>query len=179
LNEIEGLRLIDLVRAAYPDFNRMTKNTNRSGLSLAFAVVSLVLLCLAPAAAAGDLPDRTLTPGAVLTSDVGTICRPGYAKSVRHVRGKDKHAVYREYGIARHRPGEYEVDHLISLELGGSNDIRNLWPESYQTKPWNAHVKDKIENRLHLLVCAGRLDIREAQRGIATDWIAAYKRFLK
>ena len=56
---------------------------------------------------------------------------PSYAHSVRNVSAATKRAVYAEYGIASHQPGKYEVDHLISLELGGSNDIRNLWPESY------------------------------------------------
>jgi hypothetical protein len=103
---------------------------------------------------------------------------PGYAKSVRHVSGKVKAQVYAEYGIVSHRSGEYEVDHLISLELGGSNDIKNLWPESYQSEPWNAHVKDKLEDRLHSLVCAGRMSLEEAQRAIARDWIAAYLQWI-
>ena len=50
------------------------------------------------------------------------------------------------------------VTRLISLELGGSNSIRNLWPESYRTEPWNARTKDTLENRLHELVCSGKLD---------------------
>jgi hypothetical protein len=128
---------------------------------------------------AGDLPDPGLTPGAVLTTDVSKVCEPGYSKSVRHVSGKVKAKVYREYEVRTHRSGEYEIDHLVSLELGGSNDITNLWPESYETTPWNAHVKDKLENKLHELICSGQLDIREAQKAMATDWIAAYKRYVR
>jgi hypothetical protein len=63
------------------------------------------------------------------------------------------------------------------LELGGSNSIKNLWPESYRTV-WNARVKDRLENRLHELVCSGQLDLATAQREIATDWIAAYKKYV-
>jgi hypothetical protein len=100
------------------------------------------------------------------------------AKSVRHVSGKVKAAVYREYRIVHHASGEYEVDHLISLELGGSNDIRNLWPESYRTEPWNAHVKDKLEDRLHALVCAGKMSLPDAQKAIAGDWKSAYRRWV-
>src|SRR6202047_21312 len=87
-----------------------------------------------------------------------------------------KREVYREYGITSHGPGDYEVDHLISLELGGSNSIKNLWPQSYVTKPWNAHVKDALENRLHAMVCAGKMSLKDAQMQISGDWIACYKR---
>jgi hypothetical protein len=138
----------------------------------------LAAAALSTPVVAGDLPDPTLTPGAVLTTDAAAVCTPGYAKSVRHVSGKVKAAVYREYGIAHHASGEYEVDHLISLELGGSNDIGNLWPQSYRTEPWNAHVKDKLEDRLHALVCAGKMSLPEAQKAIAGDWISAYRRWV-
>ena len=69
------------------------------------------------------------------------------------------------------------MDHLISLELGGSNSIRNLWPESRRTQPWNAWVKDALENKLHRMVCTGQLDLKVAQHDIATNWIAAYKKY--
>jgi hypothetical protein len=88
-----------------------------------------------------------------------------------------KRQAYSEYGIASHRPGDYEVDHLISLELGGSNSLRNLWPQSYRTRPWNAHVKDRLENELHAEVCAGKIPLKTAQRDIARNWIAAYKKY--
>ena len=103
------------------------------------------------------------------------VCTPGYTKKVRNVPSSLKKQVYAEYGIASRRPGQYEVDHLISLELGGSNSIKNLWPESYVTQPWNAHVKDQLENALHDDICAGRISLQQAQQEIATDWIAAYK----
>jgi hypothetical protein len=136
------------------------------------------LTAFAGTGTAGDLPDSALTPGAVLTRDAVAVCTPGYAKSVRHVSGKVKAAVYREYGIAHHASGEYEVAHLISLELGGSNDIRNLCPQSYRTEPRNAHVKDKLEDRLHALVCAGKMSLPDAQKETAGDWISAYKRWV-
>ena len=70
----------------------------------------------------------------------------------------------------------YEVDHLISLELGGSNSVRNLWPEPYDIH-WNAHVKDALENRLHSLVCDGTVSMETAQKAISTNWINAYKTY--
>lgn len=122
------------------------------------------------------LPDPKMTPGATLPVTTGDICVSGYSKKVRNVPADVKQQVYTEYGIASHAPGEYEVDHLISLELGGSNSIKNLWPQSYVTQPWNAHVKDKLENELHAEVCAGKIDLPTAQHEIATDWIASYKK---
>jgi hypothetical protein len=64
------------------------------------------------------------------------------------------------------------------LELGGSNSIRNLWPESYKTQSWNAYAKDALEDRLHKLVITGQLTLPTAQSEIASDWIAAYKKYL-
>jgi hypothetical protein len=124
------------------------------------------------------LPNPRLTPGDVLPVTKEDICVPGYSQKVRDVPEKLKEEVYKLYGIRSHKPREYEVDHLISLELGGSNSIKNLWPESYETEPWNAKVKDVLENRLHKLVCEGRLALKTAQREEATDWIGAYKKYV-
>lgn len=75
------------------------------------------------------------------------------------------------------RGSEYEVDFLITPGLGGAEDVRNLWLEPYSSTVWNAHVKDALEDRLHELVCSGNLDLATAQHEIATDWIAAYKKY--
>jgi hypothetical protein len=121
-------------------------------------------------------PDLAITPGAVLPVSTADVCTPGYSEKVRDVPEKVKRQAYAEYGITRRRPREFEVDHLISLELGGSNSLKNLWPESYLSHPWNAHIKDQLENALHDDVCSGRVALPVAQKEIAMDWIAAYKR---
>ncbi len=121
------------------------------------------------------LPNSQMTPGDTLDVTVADIAVPGYTKKVRNVPSSVKKQVYAEYGIASRLPKEYEVDHLISLELGGSNSVRNLWPQSYQTQPWNAYVKDELENELHRLVVSGQMDLPTAQHMIATNWIAAYQ----
>ena len=86
--------------------------------------------------------------------------------------------MYREYGITSREPGEYEIDHVISLELGGSNSIRNLFPESYRTQPLNAHIKDRLENRLHALTCSGKITMQEAQQATTSNWTVAYEKHL-
>ncbi len=124
------------------------------------------------------LPDPAMTPGDVLTTDATAVCQPGYAKSVRNVPQSVKNQVYRQYGVTSRQPHEYEIDHLISLQLGGSNSIRNLWPQSFVTQPLNAYVKDRVENKLHKLVCAGKLPLEQAQQEIARNWIDAYQKYI-
>ncbi len=119
----------------------------------------------------GALPDAACTPGAVFPNVTKEqICKPGYARSVRNVPDSEKNQVYAEYGIAHHKAGEYEVDHLVSLELGGSNEIANLWPEAASPTP-GFHQKDRFENYLHDQVCSGAISLEEAQRRIATNWL--------
>lgn len=124
------------------------------------------------------VPDSKLTPGDALDVTRDDICVPGYSKKVRNVPQAIKELAYREYGITSRQPREYEVDHLISLELGGSNSIKNLWPESFITEPLNAHIKDRLENKLHEMICSGQIDIKVAQHEIAADWIAAYRKYV-
>ncbi len=125
------------------------------------------------------LPDSACTPGALLaTGTKDAICKSGYAKSVRNVPDSVKNQVYAEYGIKSHTPGQYEVDHLVSLELGGSNEIANLWPELASPKP-GFHEKDKVENYLHSQVCSGAISLQQAQQEIATNWLAVYDQMPK
>jgi hypothetical protein len=126
--------------------------------------------------ARGALPDRACTPGAVFAfATTREICVPGYSSSVRNVPASEKRAAYAEYGIAAHRRGQYEVDHLISLELGGSNAIANLWPEAAAPRP-GFHQKDAVENFLHGQVCSGAMTLAAAQRIIAVNWLVEYRK---
>jgi hypothetical protein len=123
-----------------------------------------------------DYPDPSLTPGVTFAVGVTRICVSGYASSVRNVSDAEKGAVYVRYGIVW-VSYQHEVDHLISLELGGSNAIGNLWPEPYAGR-WGARTKDVLENRLHDMVCAGELALAAAQHQEATDWVTAYRRYV-
>lgn len=123
-----------------------------------------------------SLPDKFCTPGEAIpgvTKD--QICTPGYAKSVRNVSEEEKQEVFKEYGIVDHPKGEYEVDHLISLELGGSNALGNLWPEPSEPRP-GFHEKDKVENYLHSQVCSEIISLDEAQKEIRQNWLEIYQR---
>jgi anti-sigma factor RsiW len=125
---------------------------------------------------ASALPRRRLTPGAIKAIRMDELCRQGDLSDDPPVNISLEQRVLAEYGVpvaARHG---YQLDYLITPELGGSDDIRNLWPEPYSSTSWNAHVKDALEDHLHDMVCQGKLPLATAQEEIATDWIAAYKR---
>jgi hypothetical protein len=125
------------------------------------------------------LPDSACTPGAIFPDATKEkVCTPGYSSQVRDVPESLKEDVYAEYGITSHQPGQYEVDHQISLELGGSNDIANLWPEPAEPHP-GFHEKDKVENYLHEQVCSGAMSLQDAQNQIAHNWMNVYNNLPK
>jgi hypothetical protein len=66
---------------------------------------------------------------------------------------------------------------LIPPKLGGSNSLKNLWPQPL-AGDWTYQMKNRLERRLRKLACSGALDLRIAQQEIATDWIGAYKKYL-
>jgi hypothetical protein len=147
--------------------------------SVTFAIAAYLFLGIAirkPAAAAVvSLPDIRLTPGATVLVDRRTICQFANVKNKAVSKALQK-KVFEEYGIRGAEPSFYEVDYLVTPALGGADDIRNLWPHSYSAA-WNANVKDDLEDRLREMVCSGELDLARAQNDIATDWIAAYKKY--
>jgi hypothetical protein len=122
----------------------------------------------------GPLPDPRCTPGArFANADRAHICKSGYSASVRNVSQSLKDKVFAAYGITTHSGVTYEVDHLVPLELGGSNSIANLFPEAAKPTP-GFHEKDRLENRAHDRVCAGARPLRATQRSIATDWTVLF-----
>jgi hypothetical protein len=122
------------------------------------------------------LPNPRLTPGATTAASGPAVCSQAniYNKDVPAALQRE---VFQEYGLDDADPRAYEVDYLVTPALGGADDIHNLWPHSYSATVWNARVKDALENRLRVLVCDGSVDLGEAQREIAQNWIGAYKKY--
>jgi hypothetical protein len=134
------------------------------------------------------LPNRARTPGAVnpavTESDIGsTICKSGWTSTIRPpssvTTALKKHQLATGYAYKGDmKTKDYEEDHLISLELGGAPaSAANLWPEPYNVTD-GARVKDRIENKLHSLVCAHTLTLAAAQQAIATNWWTAYQKYV-
>lgn len=118
------------------------------------------------------LPDGACTPGSVFPdATMEKICVPGYTKTVRHVSAATKRAVEASYGFSHLPADQEEIDHLIPLELGGSNEIANLWPEA--ATGYGYKQKDTVEHRLHLRVCSHLEPLAKAQQAIASNWKAA------
>jgi Putative zinc-finger len=178
--------------AAVRDRGRVTtfrSSRVRRALVIAFATAAAVTLIVggveririqnSAVYAEGPLEPRpNLTPGAVRTVSASDVCGARTEKNeVRAIPASVREEVFREYGMSAARPQNFEVDFLITPELGGSSDIRNLWPEPYRAPVWNAHVKDQLEDRLRNMVCNGEIDLSTAQRDISTDWIVAYKKY--
>lgn len=116
------------------------------------------------------LPNPELTPGLARTQSRKEICGTTTGQ-FRHTDEATKKKVCAEYGIAKGCPGTgYEIDHLISLEAGGADDIRNLWPQPAPQFHW----KDRLEDREHALICSGKVSVVQAQSELAHDWPEAY-----
>ncbi len=133
-------------------------------------------------------PNPHCTPGAVnpavTQATIGsTICRPGWSSSVRppeSVTEPEKYGSIAAYA-APGSASSYEYDHDVPLELGGAvNDPRNLWPEPDYAHPspsFYLNPKDHLEDALNRLVCDGAMSLARAQEAIASNWVAAYRRY--
>lgn len=133
-------------------------------------VLVVVMLLLHAHAAEKARPNPQLTPGMARTATVKELCSTS-TQMVRNTSESTKKQVCKAYGIKSQCPGpKWEIDHLISLELGGADTAVNLWPQPIK----EAKIKDQLENTLHREICAGTLKLEDAQKCIASDWVTCY-----
>ena len=100
-----------------------------------------------------------------------TICKDHYTATVRAVSEATKKAVLKRDG--KTEASCCEVDHFLSLEIGGTNNPdKNLWAQPY-AGPYGARRKDVVETALHRMVCAASdaMPLAVAQKCITDDWI--------
>ena len=144
------------------------------------------LLFAVNGAFSGDLPNPSMTPGAInaYVTQLNirqTVCAHGYTKTVRppaYFTNKLKKQQIRLYQYSDTNPKHYEEDHLIALSIGGAPyDPLNLWPEPRDAE-WNAAKKDQLEFVLYKMVCANQINLKDAQQAMGSDWIAAWKRYV-
>lgn len=114
----------------------------------------------------------------IRTTDQHDICTTK-TSTVRDVSQKTKNYIKARdgYWSIYHGRGKFEIDHRIGLWLGGSNHETNLMLQPY-FGTCNAYQKDKLEIKLHHLVCNNKLSVEQAQSEIYDNWIAAYSRYV-
>lgn len=158
------------------------KPRQRTARLYAYAAIAAglmgVIWMATPPAEHNAMPRAELTPGAVRRVAASEVCAANLGDNSDVVPSVQQ-LVFAEYGMPNAEASRYEVDYLITPALGGSDDIRNLWPQPYGGSAWNAYVKDALEERLRNMVCAGELSLETAQREIAANWIAAYKKYFR
>jgi len=143
-----------------------------------FVVAAILIIFDTKVNAEGPKPKARLTPGETRPITIDEVCRTPQAEVITpNITEETRRGVFAAYGIDAARRGEFEVDYLITPDLGGSESVRNLWPQPYSAR-WNARVKDRLEQRLHQLVCEDKVDLTTAQHDIAVDWIGAYKKYV-
>jgi hypothetical protein len=145
---------------------------------LAFACVVGVLMV--PACAFDIRPDPDSTQGTVRIDGHSRELACDRSKNHRGPMTADRRdEVLIRYGLRPGQHPDYEIDHLIPLCLGGSDDFANLWPQPRRSieVTWNAEAKDRLERLLCEMVCDGQLDLATAQEAIAKDWIKAYHQY--
>ena len=134
------------------------------------------------------LPNNSVTPGAlnpaVTQSNIySTICVSGYTKTIRPPVSYTNRLKYSQLDSGYNYRGDtsahdYEEDHLVPLEVGGSpSSIKNLWPQPWLVT-WSAGKKDRLENKMHSLVCNGSISLGAAQKVFMTNWIAGYQKYV-
>jgi hypothetical protein len=127
----------------------------------------------------GAIPNVNLTPGATNPIGIQDVCSANVSTNDPAVPDPLKREVLRAYGLNDVPANAYEIDYLVTPQLGGTANIRNLWPQPSLNTVWNARVKDALEDRLHDLVCSGQLDLVTAQREISQNWVAAYRKYFR
>lgn len=150
--------------------------TTKTGVNL-MKYILLFCICIDITYGSDILQNNSITNGALRDITLDKLCAKNYHTSEdRHTSQTIKNTVYKLYNIDKNSGicvNGCVIDHLISLELGGSDTIENLWPQPKD----QAKRKDKLENKLHKLVCNNELDLKVAQDMIATDWISVYIKY--
>lgn len=154
----------------------------------AIIAISTVAMVAPAGGVTPGLPLHARTPGALnpavrSTTIHATICRSGYSASVRPSSSYTESLKFHQLDGGYNVNGDtyasnYEEDHLVPLEVGGSpTSVKNLWPEPRNVY-WGAAKKDRLENVMHRLVCSGKVSLASAQRMFEVNWIVGYQRYI-
>jgi len=129
-----------------------------------------------PAIAAAQLPNNYYTPGKAEKVDVKQLCAAGTETSAKPVADWQKNTALERYGV---RPEAFngELEHLVPVALGGTNDPDNLYPFHAQGE-YTIEAKQRLASKLRELVCDGKMSLKQAQDVFKKDWTKGYKQYL-
>jgi len=130
-----------------------------------------------PGSAAAQLPSAFQTPGAKTRASEAQVCAADFEASVKPIAKWQRDQALERYGK---RPEDFtgDLDHLIPVSLGGSNDPENLWPLP-SNKDMGPEQKRALDLKLHELVCNKTIKLKDAQDAIRKDWVKAYNQYVK
>ena len=142
-----------------------------------FSFAATVIAVGVPALALAQLPSSFQTPGNKSKANEAQVCAAGYEASVKPMAKWQRDQALERYGK---RPEDFtgELDHLIPLSLGGTNDPDNLWPLP-ANKDMGPEQKKALDAKLHELVCNKTIKLKDAQDSIKKDWVKAYNEYVK
>jgi hypothetical protein len=142
-------------------------------LSFAATVVAVGV----PTLAVAQLPSSFQTPGNKSKANEAQVCAADYEASVKPIAKWQRDQAIERYG---RRPEDFtgELDHLIPLSLGGTNDPDNVWPMP-PSKIMGPEQKKELDLKLHQLVCDKTLKLKDAQDAIKKDWVKAYNQYVR
>ncbi|MBY0561547.1 hypothetical protein [Hyphomicrobium sp.] len=144
-----------------------------------------LILAVGGIGAADMRPDpdtwRTYNPAVTQETIATTICVPGYTASVRppvYITQLIKKWLLEAQGLTWADADKYQLDHAISLSIGGEpGDLQHT--SNFQLQLWaEAHRKDRLEIQAMRCVCAGVVTLEQARTDME-NWQEAYRRYAK
>ena len=123
------------------------------------------------------MPNARLTPGGVRAIDLATFLATEVDTEAGRPGAAEKRAAWDEYGYPGKSDGQHwEYDHLVPIECGGDNDLKNIWPEP-RVGPWNAWDKDRLEDACGKDIRNGSMTVAQAQAIFLApaDWRVGYR----
>ena len=138
--------------------------------------VAVACVMALPAIAVAQLPNNYYTPGKAEKVDVKQLCAANVEASAKPIADWQKNSVLEHYGL---RPESFsgELEHLVPVSLGGTNDPDNLYPFHAQGE-YTLEAKQRLAVKLHELVCDGKISLKQAQDVFKKDWTKGYKQYL-
>jgi hypothetical protein len=122
----------------------------------------------------GSRPPLRVTPGAAGLSRAAICPQVSAVLLAAHPGRAITTRVFAEYGVQPRFRTRYRIDLLVPADLNGTVSMANLWPQPVLA----FQAKNRLERRLRVLVCSGRIRLASAQRAIRQNWKRAYHRFL-